>query len=162
MFSVIKYKLVSIQLENVLYKVLQKSYIVNVQNILLQTQTFLAMTKTAQYKKEKVQISYVWLLASLFLKGQLVVDFLAIRLRLGTNHRGVLYKLVEVLQQLFYSNSLNLLGIQLRVSGKLGGKMRRSKYHYKLGKVQLQTLKQSVSYSYGVSYTKFGVLSIKL
>ena len=40
--------------------------------------------------------------------------------------------------------------------------MRKSKYHYKLGKVQLQTLKSSLNYSLGLSYTKFGIISIKI
>merc|ERR1712023_200533 len=99
---------------------------------------------------------YVILLAATFAKSQLISDFLSIRLRLGSNHRRILYTFTEVVETLFYLNILNLRGIQIRVSGKLGGKMRRSKYHYKLGKVQLQTFRQPVSYSYVASYTKFG------
>lgn len=162
MQDIIKYKLASIQLENILYKILHKTYVVNLQNILLETKNFLTMTKMLHYKKEKIQMMYVIVLASMFSKSQLIADFLSIKLRLGINHRSILYKFTEVLEQLFYSNVLNLLGIQIRVSGKLGGKMRKSKYHYKLGKVQLQTLRQPVSYSYMASYTKFGVLSIKV
>jgi ribosomal protein S3 len=39
--------------------------------------------------------------------------------------------------------------------------MRKSKYHYDIGKVQLQTLKIILSYSLSFSYTKFGILSTK-
>jgi ribosomal protein S3 len=56
---------------------------------------------------------------------------------------------------------ISLLGIQLRVSGKLDGRMRRSKYHYNVGKVQLQTLKIFLNYSLSISYTKYGIISIK-
>jgi ribosomal protein S3 len=56
---------------------------------------------------------------------------------------------------------ISLWGIQLRVAGKLDGRMRKSKYHYNIGKVQLQTLKTFLNYSISISYTKFGIISIK-
>ena len=49
----------------------------------------------------------------------------------------------------------------MQVSGKLNGKMRKSKYHYSIGKVQLQTLMTTLDYHLGISYTKFGILSTK-
>jgi len=56
---------------------------------------------------------------------------------------------------------ISLWGIQLRVAGKLDGRMRKSKYHYNIGKVQLQTFKTFLNYSMSISYTKFGIISIK-
>ena len=53
-------------------------------------------------------------------------------------------------------------GFQLRVTGKLNGRMRKSKYQYSIGKVSLQTLQSIISYSMTVSYTKFGLLSNKV
>ena len=40
--------------------------------------------------------------------------------------------------------------------------MRRSKFHYKLGKVCLQSLSIGLNYSIALSYTKFGIISIKV
>lgn len=39
--------------------------------------------------------------------------------------------------------------------------MRKSKYIYKIGKVQLQTLKLIFDYNLYLSFTKFGIISIK-
>jgi len=52
--------------------------------------------------------------------------------------------------------------LQLRLTGKLSGKMRKSKYGYRIGKVQLHTIDSKVIYSSDLSYTKFGIISIKL
>jgi small subunit ribosomal protein S3 len=57
---------------------------------------------------------------------------------------------------------VQFLGLQLRLNGKLGGKLRKSKYHYKLGKVQLQSLKVGLNYSISISHTKFGAISVKV
>jgi len=62
----------------------------------------------------------------------------------------------------FFRGVIHFLGLQLRLTGKLGGKMRKSKYHYKLGKVCLQVLNIIVSYSLSYSYSKFGVISVKI
>ena len=71
-------------------------------------------------------------------------------------------KKVIPLERLFFSNILKFKGFQLRVAGKLNGKMRKSKYHYKLGKTEFQVLNIYVAYSFFISYTKFGVLSLKI
>jgi ribosomal protein S3 len=39
--------------------------------------------------------------------------------------------------------------------------MRKSKYHYSIGKVQLLTFKTFLNYSISISYTKFGIISTK-
>jgi ribosomal protein S3 len=57
---------------------------------------------------------------------------------------------------------LGFQGFQLRINGKLNGKMRKSKYHYSLGKVPLQTLQILLSYSLTIAYTRFGVITTKI
>jgi ribosomal protein S3 len=63
---------------------------------------------------------------------------------------------------LFLSNILKIKGLRVRIAGKLNGKMRRSKYSYQLGKVELQSLVCYLTYSISLSYTKFGVIATKV
>jgi hypothetical protein len=101
-------------------------------------------------------------LALLYKNSKLLADYLAECIKKDKQHRKILQKCTDAIEKIFFSKLLFLSGMQIRVTGKLGGKMRRSKYHYKLGTVQLQTLKHFVSYSCLPVYTKFGLISIKV
>lgn len=97
-----------------------------------------------------------------YCSSKIIVDYLLNLIKKNKNHHRSLKIFTNFLEKLFLYKAIKLLGFQLRVTGKLGGKMRKSKYHYKLGKVQLQTLKSRLSYDLGLSYTKFGIISIKV
>jgi hypothetical protein len=101
-------------------------------------------------------------LALVYKNSKLVADYLSEAIKKDKQHRKTLQKCTDSIEKIFFSKLLFLSGMQIRVTGKLGGKMRRSKYHYKLGTVQLQTLKHFVSYSCLPVYTKFGLISIKV
>jgi small subunit ribosomal protein S3 len=73
----------------------------------------------------------------------------------------VLRKITLIIENFWKSRNASLRGIQLRVTGKLNGSMRKSKYHYSIGKVQLQTFKTFLNYNLSISYTNFGIISIK-
>lgn len=155
----IKYKTLSIYLENKVLKTLNAFYKINFINILSKTPKGICIKKP---RFDNLHAFYITLLATTYTNSLFLANFLALRLRSSKNHRKILSKFIEVLESSFYSNYIKLVGVQIRVSGKLGGKMRKSKYHYKLGKVQLQTIQQNLNYSYVPSYTKFGVLSVKI
>ena len=101
-------------------------------------------------------------LAIAYTQSKLLAEYVAALIKKGKQHRKTLQWFTNFFEKIFYSRLLTLLGFQLRVTGKLGGKLRKSKYHYKLGKVKLQTFKYYLSYCCLVSYTKFGIISIKL
>ena len=101
-------------------------------------------------------------LALVYKNSKLLAEYLSECIKKDKQHRKILQKCTESIEKIFFSKLLFLSGMQLRVTGKLGGKMRRSKYHYKLGTVQLQTLKHFVSYSCLPVHTKFGLISIKV
>lgn len=101
------------------------------------------------------------MLATYYNNSKLIGDFIASEVEKNKNHFRVLTLFIKSFENLFFTKTLKFKGFQLRLTGKLGGKMRKSKYHYKLGKVELQTLKSSLSYSLCLSYTKFGVISVK-
>jgi len=92
----------------------------------------------------------------------ILATYLAEMIKNGKQHRKNLQTFTDFFERVFFSCVIFLSGFQLRVTGKLGGKLRKSKYHYKLGKVKLQTFKHFLSYSLVPSFTKFGVISIKV
>ena len=63
---------------------------------------------------------------------------------------------------LYYKKILGIKGFKLYISGKINGKMRKSKYSYKVGKLLLNTLDFKIKYFYFPLYTTFGALSIKV
>lgn len=114
-------------------------------------------------KKQDLRfLLFTFLLATRYSNSKIIVDYLLNVIKKNKNHHRSLRIFTNLLEKLFFSKVIKLLGFQLRVTGKLGGNMRKSKYHYKLGKVQLQTLKTTLSYSIGLSYTKFGIISVKV
>jgi ribosomal protein S3 len=84
-----------------------------------------------------------------------------LQLKKNKNHKKALRKITLIIESFWKSRNTNLQGIQLRVNGKLNGSMRKSKYHYSIGKVQLQAFKTFLNYSMSISYTKFGIFSMK-
>lgn len=116
-----------------------------------------------KYKQKKIFfIFHTFLLSVVYNNSSIITEHLAFMIQRERNHRKTLQNFTKIVEKIFFSNTLNFTGFQLRVSGKLNGKMRKSKYNYTLGKVQLQILKQQLSYSMSVSYTKFGILSVKI
>jgi hypothetical protein len=114
-----------------------------------------------KYKKQK-QVLHTILLGSFYMNTSIISDYLSFLLVSTKNHKKILKIFLDIFEKLFFSNIIKLKGFQLRIAGKLGGKMRKSKYNYKLGKVQLRSLNFCLNYSLGLSYTKFGVISVKV
>jgi ribosomal protein S3 len=52
--------------------------------------------------------------------------------------------------------------LRIYVTGKLNGKMRRKTYSFKTGELAVQQLNTNLDYFKSTSFTKFGVLSIKV
>lgn len=113
-------------------------------------------------KQEFRFIFYLLLLSCQYNQSKMIANYLANYIKTTKKHYLVLRNFINFLEYFFFKNIINFLGFQLRLSGKLGGKMRKSKYHYKLGRVWLQTLKICLSYTTSTSFTKFGVISIKV
>ena len=107
-------------------------------------------------------VFYLLLLSTQYNESKLISNYLTDILKTTKKHYQVLKDFVSMLEFFFFNKTIQFRGLQIRATGKLGGKMRRSKYHYKLGKVCLQTLKIGLSYSLSISYTRFGIISIKV
>jgi ribosomal protein S3 len=104
----------------------------------------------------------VILLSTHYNQSKMIALYLATMIKQNKKHHIVLKNFILLVEFFFFKRILRFLGLQIRVTGKLGGKMRRSKFHYKLGKVCLQTLSIGLNFNIALSYTKFGIISIKV
>jgi ribosomal protein S3 len=84
------------------------------------------------------------------------------QLKIDKNHKRFLRKFILSLNKFWSGYKIGFLGIQIRIAGKLNGKMRKSKYQYRKGWLKLQTITNFLSYNLSISYTKFGILSVKV
>lgn len=161
--GLIKFKLFTIYLETLIFRYCHYFLKVILHNIL--AKKGLVMIHKIDKKYQQKNFSFVFhtiLLGITYMNTKIITDYLSAMIETDRNHKKILKNFIKIVEKVFFSNTINLKGFQLRVSGKLNGKMRKSKYRYSLGKVQLQTIKLQLSYSMGISYTKFGILSIKI
>lgn len=159
--GLLKIKLLSIYLENIVFKYSNFFFDVWISHIFLQKGIVIDSKVVKKYKKQK-QVLHTILLGSFYMNTSIISDYLSFLLVSTKNHKKILKIFLDIFEKLFFSNIIKLKGFQLRIAGKLGGKMRKSKYNYKLGKVQLRSLNFCLNYSLGLSYTKFGVISVKV
>jgi len=159
--GLIKLTLLKFFMENILYNKTNFFFMININHIFFQKGILLYNNVIKKYRKQKFLLKTL-LLSTYYMNSTLITDYISTILQANKRHRWLLRKFIETIEIFFYLNIIKFKGFQLRVSGKLNGKMRKSKYHYKLGKVKLQSLKFYLTYSFNISYTKFGVLSIKI
>lgn len=159
----LKIKLISQSLENLIFKLKSQHTSIKIKNIYLMKNFFRVPFLGKQIMKPEFRFKFFTVfLAIAYHNSFLLAEYVADLIKKGKQHRKSLQIFTNFFERIFSPRLLLLSGFQLRVSGKLGGKLRKSKYHYKIGKVQLQTLKNPLSYCMTTSYTKFGVFSIKV
>lgn len=158
--------LISSKLENIIFWKCLHLFEIEMLPIFSKIGLYIGNIKKYSLKQYNIRIfreSYCSLILALnYKKSDVLVQELCIALKKNKKHWLVLRQFVNRLQTYYNSRHFKIRGLQLRANGKLGGKMRKSKYHFKLGKVQLQTLKIQTTYSIGYSYTRFGIISLKI
>ena len=162
--GLIIFRLFKLQLENIIFFTCKRFLDISISNVFL-TRGIINYRKKIGVKIKKQEfrfIFYLLLLSSQYNESKMIANYLANNIKTTKKHYLVLRNFINLLEYFFFKNIINFLGFQLRLNGKLGGKMRKSKYHYKLGKVWLQMLQVYLSYTLAVSFTKFGVISIKV
>jgi len=152
-----------LSLENIICYTCKRFLSVSIHNIFLSKGLHVQQKLGVKMRKQKFRsLFYLVLMSALFNQSKIIALYLAVSIKTTKNHLVVLRSFIDLVEFFFFKRILRFLGFQLRLTGKLGGKMRRSKFHYKLGKVCLQTISIGLSYSTVLSYTKFGVISIKV
>jgi hypothetical protein len=159
----LKSKVITKGLENLIFKLRSKKVNIKLTNIYLAKGFFRVPFFGKQIINPEFRFRFFTIfLAIAYTNSYLLTEYIAGFIKKGKQHRKNLQVFTNFFERIFYPRLLTLSGFQLRVSGKLGGKLRKSRYQYRVGKVQLQTFKSFLSYSFTVSYTKFGVISIKV
>ena len=160
--GLIKYKLIANNIENIILNFFVCLFKIKINNILSNSGFVLKYKiKDLIKKKEFYFIFQTLILAFIYNNTRIISEYIASFILLTTNHLKDVKKFIKIFEKLYFSNIVKLTGFKLWLKGKLNGKMRKSKYIYKIGKVQLQTLKLIFDYNLYLSFTKFGIISIK-
>lgn len=159
----IKTSLFTKTLENVIYIFSKKEISLKINNVFLNK----GFTRVPIFGKRFIKPVFRFqfftvFLACVYRSSQLIGHYLSKVVAKNKQHRKSLAIFSSFIEKVIFSKILVLAGFQVRVTGKLGGKMRKSKYHYKFGIVKLQSFGHSLSYICVPSYTKFGIISIKV
>jgi len=162
-FGLVLINLVIFKLENIIFLLASFFVKVNIQNVLTNKGLFITKNLNKNLKKKNFRLFFYLLFISVnYKKSKLLSDYLVSTIKKSKTHTKLFKSYVTYIELLFSLNLIKFIGFQLRVTGKLNGKLRKSKYHFRLGKVQLQRINVGLSYTMSISYTKFGVFSIKV
>lgn len=115
-----------------------------------------------RYKRDKyLQSTLINIQTSIYLcKPKILLEVLARALVLNKKHWAVINFFKRLLKFFFFTSTLK--GLQIRISGKINGKMRKKKHIFKLGNMPLQSIDDKIGYAYKQAVTKFGVLGLKI
>jgi len=154
----IYFKVLSLFCEGILFKCVNKKIKIHFNNVWHSKGWF--FKKIGKYiNKDLFKILF---LACVYNNVKIFSDCISLMLRKNKNHVKVLRQIIRVIETFWQIKQLSIRGIKLKVQGKLNGRMRKSKYNYNIGKVQLQELQVFLNYNMSISYTKFGIMAIKL
>jgi len=155
-FSTCFFKVLSIFLENLIFYTKNRCVSISI------TSVWNRKGLIFQYFVRDFFIFQLLSLASVYNNSRILSEFISYQLQKDKNHRRFIRRTILSIEKFWTTYNFGFNGIQLRVTGKLNGRMRKSKYQYILGKVSLQTLQTILSYTISIAYTKFGLISTKL
>ena len=107
---------------------------------------------------------YVISLSFLFLKGDILLSYIHNIIKKTKNKKHIknLLFFFRELKIIFKMQYIPIYGLKFRIAGRLGGKLRKGTFFYKLGHLKLLTLTTTLDYSLKVVHTLYGVFSLKL
>jgi len=161
--GLISLKIFAVQIENILFLTSGFFFKITINGIFLTKGLFLVKNIFNFFEKQDFRLVFYFLfLATNYNSTKILSDYLSGLVKRKKNHIKIFKIFVFCADELFRFNLIRFLGLQLRSTGKISGSLRKSKYHFKLGQVKLQKFFISLNYSLSLSYTKFGVISIKI
>lgn len=161
--GLIKFKIFGFYLENIIFKFCNRFLKIKINNILLKKNLFFNLKYYKKFKKKKnLPIFNTIIFSILYKNPKLITDYLSIDIKNDKKHKKILSNFVLIVEKIFFSNIIKLKGLKLRLNGKLNGSMRKSKYQYSLGKTELNKINNYLTFNSSLSYTKFGVIAIKI
>jgi len=160
--GLIKLKLITSMLSNIVYSKLSLDIKFNLQNIYL-TKGWVQLPTTKGFlQNHELRDKFFTIFFSIkFFNAELLGHYLATLLLSSKNHLKIFYSVIKFVELLFFNSIIVTKGLRIRLTGKINGKMRKSKHHYSLGNSSTQSLSQVCNYSLVNVFTKYGVLSLK-
>lgn len=107
---------------------------------------------------------YIISLSFLFLKGSILLSYIHNIIKKTKNKKHIknLLLFFRELKIIFKMQYIPIYGLKFRIAGRLGGKLRKGTFFFKLGNLKLLTLTTVLDYSLKVVHTLYGVFSLKL
>jgi hypothetical protein len=169
-FHHLQFKFLGVIFENLLIYYYVRFFKVSVNSIMnnLSLDFFFFLTKYNQHLmnlilKSRNRKLYFWLYLFFYLQNiELFTRWIGSLLSKTYQHRKKIRFFIQIIHFLFTKKLINFKGFKIYISGKLNGKMKRSKYGYKMGEIWLNTFNNKINYYYLPLYTKFGIFSLKV
>ena len=169
-FHYLQFKLLGVLFENLLLSHYIRFLKVGINSAINNSSLdfFFSLTKYNQYLtnlllKSRNRKLYFWIYLFFSIQNtELFTRWVGSLLSRTYQHRKKIKFFIQIIHFLFIRKLVNFKGFKIYISGKLNGKMKRSKYGYKMGEIWLNTFNNKINYYYLPLYTKFGIFSLKI
>jgi hypothetical protein len=163
--SLLKYKFLSVQLESMISFFILRPIKVHLVNFLFLFSIFKSsyISKFIINKQTNKQKYFIILFCFIHLNTFIlnyILGFVLQTTKLKQHIRNLL-SVLSVIKILFNSQIISVYGFKFQIKGKLGGKLRKSKFKYSLGKVTNSSFSLVISYCATPIYTRYGVFGLK-
>lgn len=155
-------KLLSIKIESLLLWKAKIATKVELKNILIEKGLIFELKQKKLWKKKEFFLTYLVVLGLFYFNSSVIAIKIADLIQKTKKHFVQIRLVLKEIEQQFFVLKNPTKGVRIWVTGKLGGKMRKSKFGFLLGKVQLQRFKNKVSFTKVFSFTKYGIISVKV
>ena len=163
---IVKLKYLSLFLSNLIYLYTNKKYKISLRSILEKPSCLMYLPFKFKYLStySLKQKFYIVFLSFFFFKTKILALYLTniIKKTKNKKHTKNLIIFFSNLKILFEKQFICIYGIKFKIAGRLGGKLRKSLFGYKLGSTQLMTYSMLIDYTCQYIYTPYGSFSIKL
>lgn len=165
LLNILNLKLISLSFELLLNIYYNKKYIIVFNNVLnyFLLNDFIEKNQYKNLNKQKHKIYFLMYTLFYFKNTELIVRYISFLINKSYRHKRNIMFFRKMIYYLWIKKIIKFKGFNLSILGKLNGKMKRSKFYYRVGKFGVSTfLNEKIVYYYLPLYTKFGVFSIKL
>lgn len=164
--SFLKFKFLELHCSLLSFLYTGKKLIFTIKSIFDRSFLFFRIPFFFKYLKKKFlkQKLYIINLSFLFLKGNILLYYIHNIIKKTKNKKHIknLLTFFKELKIIFKMQYIPIWGLKFRIAGRLGGKLRKGTFFYKLGNLKLLTFNTLLDYTLTIVHTFYGVFSLKL
>jgi hypothetical protein len=160
--GIIYFRSYMLQLANIIFWRCGLIFNVIITHVFLKKNIIYLSFKWKYFKWFERFLAYTIVISSKYFNSQLLAKYISNFILVSKNHFRDLKIFVDYFRKFVDKNIFSMFGVLLRLTGKVGGRMRKRKYQVKLGQTPSLTFDFKISYCQSLSFTRFGVISIKL